>query len=145
MLKAVGQFHRVRASDGRTLNPTSSDSAANVGVMHRGRGRPGPRNCATPPVSFSNQIGVARVVVGWRSRSINSDKEFVSREVLSDVVGWSSSGRLHRAWRCCLFGESWADRLQREGGVVHGKLKVPRGYVTSMVEAFVVAEGRARG
>ena len=54
-----------------------------------------------------------------------------------------ASLRLWRVWRCCVFGELWADRLAREGRVVRGKVRVPAGYVGAMVKAFCVAEGRS--
>ena len=92
------------------------------------------------PENKSPLVAKARLVTGWRSASMNQDVAFASRQAL-DVSGWSSAYRLHRALRCCVFGESWADRLQREGDVVHGKVKVPQGYVTSMVEAFLRASG----
>ena len=145
MLRDVSQFHRVRESDGRTLYPTSSDSAAKVGAEESRQGEGRPTSAKSPPFNRSNQVIGARLVVGWRSRAIDPDREFNSREALGDTVSWSSSRRLHRAWRCCVFGEPWAERLERQGDVVHGKFKVPSGYVTALVEAFCVAEGRGRG
>ena len=87
----------------------------------------------------SPPVAQARVVVGWRQSSVDQDVAFQSRQVV-DVSGWSGVDRLGRAWRCCVFGEAWADALVRECRVVAGKVKVPPGFVVAMVEAFCAGQ-----
>ena len=126
----------------KELRSYRAQTDADGRVGHPGRRRhPVVSGDDSAPVQFPKP----RVVVGWRSRALDQEQEFRSRELIDVTVNRSSTYRLHRVWRCCIFGERWADRLQAQGEESYGrKRKVPTGYITAIVKAFCIAEDRGR-